>query len=453
MLFIIPAILVMLVALINFKKGFLLYLLLQMVWFPDTQIINIGGSWINLNFLCAFFFAILYYAKKKKNSKKLEKYPYYYPMLCIGVSLLLTSFTSYSGPIRELIKAFGLIAMDLIIVYVMWKTINKREDFEFLFKGITLIVLFACLYIFYEKITQLNPILDYKITCTSNKFSTYRDFQQWDYRGYRCYSIFDHTICACMTFALYVALTMFLFVKKKRYSFKLLSLITAALCIPAMFFTQQRTGMVLLFISSLSVVDFRKKRFWKLIFLAIVGIIIISPFVSDNINLLLSIFSSKAASQVSGSNALMRFDQLDAVFRIMLNSPLTGLGENFQAFYKGIYAARAMGYESLWFEQMAKHGLLGVMAYIIMIYYSVYKIPKHYKSKYVFYFSLAYWITYTMTSTNYFRIYFFYAVIFYFIKTSETYRLKHSLYSSVNNAIRSNQSNYLDENVKTEAVE
>ena len=166
MLFIIPAILVMLVALINFKKGFLLYLLLQMVWFPDTQLIKIGGSWINLNFLCAFFFAILFYAKKKKNRKELEKFPYYYPMLCIGISLLLTSFTSYSGPISELIKAFGLIVMDLIIVYVMWKTINKKEDFEFLFKGITLIVLFACVYIFYEKITQLNPILDYKITCT-----------------------------------------------------------------------------------------------------------------------------------------------------------------------------------------------------------------------------------------------------------------------------------------------
>lgn len=422
MLFIIPSILIMFIAIINYKTGFLMYLLLQMVWFPDTQILNIGGSWININFVCALYFAMLYCLRKKTVGKEFEKFPYYCPMICIGISLLLTSFTSYSGLIGELVKAFGLIIMDLVIVYIIWKTVNKKEDFEFLFKGITIIVLFACIYIFYEKITQLNPILDYKITCTSNKFSTYRDFQQWDYRGYRCYSIFDHTICASMTFALYAAITLNLFVKNIRYPYKLLSSITAVMCLPAMFFTQQRTGLVFLFISALSIVDLKKKKFWELIVLGLVVIVIVSPLLSNSINLLLSIFSSKAAIQVSGSSVSMRFDQLDAVFRIMLEAPLTGLGEKFQAYYTGTYASRAMGYESLWFEQMAKHGLCGVLAYVIMIYYSMYKIPKKYKSKTAFFFSMAYWLVYTMTSTNYFRIYFLYTTIFYFIKNSELYR-------------------------------
>ena len=424
MLFIIPAMAIMLIALLNYKKGFMLYLLLQMVWFPDTQIANLGGSWININFVCALYFSILFFIKKKRGYKEKVAFPFYVPMLFIALSLLMTCFTSYSGPISEFVKACGLIMMDLFIVYIIWKTINNKKDFEFLFKGLTIIVLIACIYIFYEKITGLNPVLDYKISCTTNTFSTYRDSQQWDYRGYRSYSIFDHTICACMIYALYAGLTLNLYFKCRKYPFKLLSLVTSVLCIPAMFFTQQRTGMVLLFISALAVVDFRKLKFWKLLIIGFCGVLIIYPFISDNINLLLSIFSSKAAEQVSGSSVLMRFDQLDAVFRIMLNSPLTGLGENFQRFYNGIYVERAMGYESLWFEQMAKHGLLGVFAYIVMIYYAVYKIPKRFKSKQIFFISLAYWVVYTMTSTPYFRTYFLYTVIFYFIKNSEVYLSK-----------------------------
>ena len=58
--------LVMFVALLNYKQGFLLYLLLQMIWFPDTQLFYIGSSSINLNFICALYFVGLYIIKKKK---------------------------------------------------------------------------------------------------------------------------------------------------------------------------------------------------------------------------------------------------------------------------------------------------------------------------------------------------------------------------------------------------
>lgn len=411
----------MLLALFNYKKGFMLYLLFQMLWYPDTQLFTVGGSWINLNFLCALYFWGLYLIKKNKVGKETISFPYYRPMICIAFSLLMTSFSSYSGPLSELVKAFGLIVMDLIIVYIIWKTINTQNDFIFLFKGITLIVIFACIYCFYEKITGCNPVLDYKLTCTSNSFETYRDFQQWDARGYRCYSIFDHTICACMVFSLYIALTLNLYVYKKNYSYKKLSLITAILCVPAMFFTQQRAGMFMLFIAVIPALNLGKRRFWKLLFIGILALTAVLPLISDNINLLLSIFSTKYESQVSGSSISMRFDQLGAVFEIMMKAPLTGLGENFQRYYTGPLASRALGYESLWFEQMAKHGMMGVLAYIVMVFYSVYIIPKKYKSKQVFFISLAYWVTYTLTSTPYFRTYFLYTVIFYFIKNSKKY--------------------------------
>ena len=126
----------------------------------------------------------------------------------------------------------------------------------------------------------------------------------------------------------------------------------------------------------------------------------------------------------------MRFDQLDAIYRIMLEAPITGLGENFERFYKGIYAARAMGYESLWFEQMAKHGMMGVAAYLVMIFYSVYKIPKKYQSKEIFFILLSYWMTYSLTSTPYFRTYLLYGIVFFFIKSSQRYDEKTQVHNS-----------------------
>ena len=182
----------------------------------------------------------------------------------------------------------------------------------------------------------------------------------------------------------------------------------------------------MLFIASLSIVDFRKKKFWKFIAGSLIVLVIVFPFIIGKIGLLLSMFSSKYAGAVSGSSASMRFDQLAAIFQIMLLSPITGLGENFQRFYTGVYAPRAMGYESLWFEQKAKHGMLGVLAYIFMIYYSVYVLSKRYKSKELLFISLAYWVTYTLTSTPYFRIYFLYAILFYYIKDSKVYLNKYN---------------------------
>ena len=425
MIFIMLASLVMFVALLNYKQGFLLYLLLQMIWFPDTQLFYIGSSSINLNFICALYFVGLYIIKKKKLSlHNKERFPYLKPMFCIAISLIMSSITSLAGFISEFAKASGLIIMDIIIVYLIWKVVNTKEDFAFLFKGLTVIILFACIYIFYEKITNNNFIMNYKLSCTANSLSTYKDFQMWDARGYRCYSIFEHTICDCIIFALYISLTLILLMKNRNIPFKYLALLASGLCVPAIFFTQQRSGLFFLLIASFAIVDLKKIKFWKLVLFAIIFAIFVFPFISGNISLLLSMFISKYANKVSGSSVSLRLSQLNAVFHIMLASPLTGLGENFRKYYVSAYSAQALDFESLWFEQMAKHGVIGVTAYIVMIYYAVCKIPKKYKSKPIFFISLSYWLTYTLTSTPYFRIYFLYTVIFYFIKQSTVYSAK-----------------------------
>lgn len=431
MIYILGSVFITFVTLWNYKKGLLLFLLFQMIWFPDTQVIQVGGLSLNTNFLVSFVFIFLFLLKCKGGIKHLNnKFPYTIPMACISFSLLVTCFTSLSGFVGEFAKAIGLIMMDIIIIYIIWIYLNEKEDFVFLFKGITIIIFISCLYCLVEGIIHKNPILDYKISCSSNILSVYDDYTYGYGRGYRCYSIFEHPICASMIYALYVVLILNLLVDIRKIPYRCLAIITMLLSIICIFFTKQRAGLFLLFLGCLSCIDFSKKKFYKLVLFAVVGVLLLLPLIQDYLFVLLSSFIPKIDNGiggiVGGSNLSMRLSQLNAVYHIMLQSPIFGLGENFKRLYVSEYAAQALDFESLWFEQMAKHGIVGVLSYVIMIYFAVYRIPKKYKSKEVFFISLAYWLTYTMTSTPYFRIYFFYVIIFYYIKNSKIYLRKNA---------------------------
>lgn len=426
MIFIISSIIIAFIATLNYRKGFLLYLLFQMIWFPDTQVFKIGDSSVNINFIVAMYFVFLYIIRSRGIIRlKGERFPYKVPMVCIAFSLFITCFSSLAGFLSEFVKSTGLVIMDILIVYLIWKFVKTKEDFIFLFKGLTLIVFIACLYCLFEASFHLNPILDYKLSYASGKLTTYDDYTYGWGRGYRCSSIFEHPICASMIFALYGALGLNFFMKKKELPYNKLVFITVILSIICIFLTKQRAGMFMFVLAILPCVELRKKRFYKLAIIGGFCCLLILPIISDYLFVLISTFipsiNNGAGGTVGGSNASMRLMQLNAVYNIMLQSPIAGLGENFKRFYSSAYAAQALDFESLWFEQMAKHGLVGVISYIVMIYYSVIKVPKKYKSKTIFFISLAYWLTYTLTSTPYFRIYFYYVVIFYFIRNSEVY--------------------------------
>ena len=417
MLFVVLSCIVMYIGLKNFKNGFLMYLLLQMIWFPDTQLFKLGGSYINLNFIVALYFTILFIVKRKNSLKSFYDFPYLIPLTLVCISMLLTSITSLSGFFSEFLKACGLIVMDCSMIFIIWKTVKTRDDFKFLFKGLTIIILVACIYIFIEYLMSTNLFLDYKLSCTSNNLATYTDLLVYDYgRGYRCYSIFEHPIGASMIFALYIIVVFNLLMKFDDFAFKKVSIITAVLCLPAILMTKQRAGIFFLFFGLFSALNFKNKKTYRYLLYSVGVLILLSPIIFQYKDLILSMFHLKTNSNVSGSTASMRFDQLDAVFNIMKSSPLLGLGENFRSHYTGPYLERALGFESLWFEQMAKHGILGLIAYLYFIYISVVKIPLKFKSRESFFIMLSYWITYSLTSTPYFRIYFLYVVVFYFLR-------------------------------------
>ena len=126
----------------------------------------------------------------------------------------------------------------------------------------------------------------------------------------------------------------------------------------------------------------------------------------------LSIFSSKAQENVGGSGSEMRIEQLSAAFLLMLQSPICGLGFKFLNVLNNTLADSLLGSESMWFTILPTFGLLGIIANLILAYYSIVIIPKKYHSRELFFFTLAYWVVGSLTSLPGLKMYYYYFVMF-----------------------------------------
>ena len=105
-------------------------------------------------------------------------------------------------------------------------------------------------------------------------------------------------------------------------------------------------------------------------------------------------------------------------------SPIFGLGPSFTDVMEGTLIDRLLGSESIWLGVITQLGVIGIIAYIIQVFYFIYKVPKNFKNKYLFIVSLAYWITATVTSMPGFKIIYLYLFLFYIIKNTEYYKLQ-----------------------------
>lgn len=417
-------IMIILYSLLNYKKGFLLYLVYQIFWFYGATLFSIGGKTITASMGMTLVFFVMYFLNSYRYPKPHTRLPYAIPLIAITISLIITCFVAFAGLNQELTRAISNIIQDVLIVWLIWNLVETKKDFEFLFKGFTLVILLACLYGTFEYASHMNPIFDLKNSISTNHISSYTEFTGTAAdRGYRLTSFFEHPIGAGMSLGLYASFVLTIVVKcKKKIPYEKLALITVLLCVPCIVLTKMRSTMLFTMISGFSFIDFRKKKFYKIILFIAIGIAIAWPIISQNLTLFLSIFNKKLQSSVGGSSFEMRLTQLDAVQQLLKLSPIGGLGELFKGYISNQYTEAALSYESIWFEQMVKHGMIGVIANIILAYYSVIKVPKDYHSKEIFFISLAYWITYTATSIPSFRMHMYYLVLFYFIKTSETYK-------------------------------
>lgn len=431
MIQIIISVIILVYAIINFKKGLIAFLAFQIVWFKDQQIITIPGlASINIDLIMDFAFLLLFITKRKKIKLSKVDFPLKTPFITLGCSWILTSFSFKTSFFGEFVRAAGNITIQLLFVVMIWYVLDNHKDFITIFKYVTLIVFVANIYSLIEYALKYNPILDYKLSLTSTELETYNTNEYAvSYRGYRSSSIFEHTIAAAMVYGFYLVFTLII-INSFREKIKLekFSIITCFLCIPGILLTKMRTGIFFVIIGVFFELIFApkkisKRNLYNFLLIGFFGLIFIIPVISENISLILSIFSKDAQSAVGGSNISWRITQAKYIFDYGKQTLFLGCGENFRKNADLILLRKYTGdFESLWFEQFLAHGLFGVTAYVILIYYLTFKLSKKYDSIHLLGFSLSYWITYSMTSLPYFRTFLYFLIVFYFIKKTDLYK-------------------------------
>ncbi len=426
MLFALIGVFILIVGCINFKKGFFLFIFYRMILVTNITLISVPGiPLLTLEVFMTLAFFCLYYKNKNKPYLERVPFPYKMPFMWIACTYFLSTVFAYIGFSGAISQYIGQVVCEYGSVWMMWKVIDRR-DIPYLLKGFAVVFVLSCIYGFYEKITQTNPIVLYEMTLNTDA-SRQIDFLCADdaYRGYRVQSFFEHAIGGGCNWGMYASFTfamLWVYKVKVPHGTKTLMLMAALLSIPCLFFANTRGAIVFFFISILSVVNLKDSRFYMRIALAGGLLMLIVPLFSDYANNVLSIFDSKAQEKVGGSNAEMRFDQLAASIEVMKMSPLVGLGYKFMNVMHTNLVAALLGLESIWFRVLTQFGLLGTAANICLAYYSLVKLPKHYHSQPLLFISLAYWVTYSLTSVPGMKFHFYYFVLIVLIKMSGTYQ-------------------------------
>ena len=424
MVFILAGIAIISYGFFDLKKSFMLYLCYKLILVTNITLISIPGvPLLTLELTMTLLYVIAFLFTGKKYQSAHMKFPLTIPLALYTVSIVISSLLSVSGVGNELSNLIKQLAESVLLVWMTWQIVETKEDFIFLFKGITVIILGSCVYGIVEYFIQRNPLTEYEATLNSSNAI------DWSYdadfgRGYRVNSIFEHAIGAGMNWALYAVLVFNIIQKKSATVGRvIIPIITAILCIPCILFTNSRSPIIFFIIALLSIINFKSKRFYPLVLIGVVGVGICIPFLSDNVvNVVMSLFDENAAADIGGSNLDMRLRQLEAAFELFMRSPIFGLGPSFADVMQNDTVEQLLGSESIWFQVIPSMGLLGVIAYVVQIYYTIIKLPKKFHSRQIFFVSLAYWVTYTVTSIPGFINIMYYIFIFYYVKSSSIYQ-------------------------------
>lgn len=426
MIFYLFAISIVLYSLKHYKQGLIFYLILKLFLVTNITVLSIPGiPLLTLEDAMNIIFITLYFVLKRDKLNKGIECPFQVPFILLAISYCLSALFSVAGFFTEIPTLFRNLLDSILLIIIICKELNDRKDFDTLFKGITIIMLFSCIYAFIEYSLNFNPIQAYEETLNGDPTKYVTFIYETVTRGYRCSSIFEHSIGAGINWAIYAIFCFSYFINdRKKLPFHKMSLITSILCVICIFLTKMRAPIVFFAISIFSVVNFRKKKSYLILFgLALFGVFLFF-FISSNSDMsaiVKSLFNTEAQSTVLGSNSEMRFEQLAAAIDIMFISPILGLGTKGLGLIDQTLSSKLLGGESLWFIVLPFYGIFGVISYFTLINYSAIKIPRFYKVKPVRYLFLAYWFTFSLTSVPGTKYYLLFLFAFYFIKSSQRY--------------------------------
>lgn len=426
MIFLIIGFLILIYGLKDLKKSFELYLVYKLILVTNITLISVPGiPLLTLEMFMTFVYLVAFFLKERQYQFAHMKFPYRIPFAFLFICWLLSSMFAIAGFKAELSNLIKVISEDILLVWLMWEVLETKEDFELLYKYITVMIFASCVYGLVEYAIQNNPLTLYEATLIQDETRSFMGLYTNMDRGYRIKSIFEHSIGAGINWSMYAVFTMWLWINsdiERRKRFPKLAIITAFMCIPCIILTKMRSPLLFFVIFCLSLVDFKKKRFYSLVVLGIVAVIVLMPLFIENINIFMSFFDPNAQAEIGGSSIETRVSQFAAAFDVVKMSPVFGLGNKFANVLPRSAYVELYGMESIWLLVIVQYGLVGVIVYLFYAAWSLLYVPIKYESLPIFFLTLAYWVTYTVTSVPGLKMHLFYLIVFYFVKASDKYQ-------------------------------
>lgn len=424
MVFSILGILIILYAFIDYRKSFLFFLIFRMFLTGNIIFLSVPGiPALTMELFMIIFFLLMYPFLGRKNEISTQKFPLKLPFYLVLISMCISAYFSLAGLDIVFTRTISEYITQYVFIVMIWKLIDKDEDYGFLIKGITVVVLFSSIYGMFEYVIQSNPLMEYEMSLVNDPEAV-RDMSYVTdkIRGYRVQSIFESAIGAGINWGLY-ATWMLTLVFKYRYKLPLKKIVYMAviLALITIFLVKSRSPIIFVVLASFSFISFKSKRFIKFFVPVFLAFLCLLPFVTQDVsNVVMSIFDSSYQRQVSGSSWELRLRTLEACWEVAKQSVFFGVGLKFMSLLTDkTLLFELHGLESVWFVTVVYYGLFGVLTQIILAYYTIKKIPEKFHSKNARWLAIAYWITYTITTLPGMLLYFYYIIYFYYLKKAD----------------------------------
>lgn len=158
MIFLLIGLIIIFIGTRNLKKGFYFFLFYKVVLVTNITVLSVPGvPLLTLDMFMTIVFVFLYFQKGQKMQLEYVPFPYSKPFKWMAISYFLSTLFAYIGFIGAFSQYVGQVLTEFVFSWLMWKIIDRR-DVGYIIKGLAFMFFLSCIYAFYEKFTQANPI-------------------------------------------------------------------------------------------------------------------------------------------------------------------------------------------------------------------------------------------------------------------------------------------------------
>ncbi len=378
-------ILILLLALINWKRTVLLWLPLSLLFNPCVCL-KYNPPALTVTLAVNLILTGLYFIREKKKRNIMWNGDFLFKKSCkmylwsYGLSIIFSIvpvMTVFMNTVQYFMNTF-------MIVFLFNKALNSYDDIK-LFIKIAIIVFIPIIGLgLFESVTHDNPWLDFVyLNCPDAEFVEGKMYYtppfltpsndvQTRFGMVRSYSFFDIHIafgCACVIY-------LFLFLYFNRFG-RLQSIssyyfiIIIFLCLVGVLLCNSKTpfvGLPFIIIAAIPIRYFFQGKGVLILFFFLIVVLIALSYNNSLFENFYALFDSQKMEEGGGSTAQMRVEQYKAGIDLFMQNPLfgNGIGSLSYILKSTSKYAEIRGSESSWLKVLPQQGIVGLFAYLAL---------------------------------------------------------------------------------------